>query len=361
MRDESARTSPGGGGHVEPWLDAYRTGELEAPERVRIERHLARCPDCAARLTELESFHRLVGRGYAARAARASAQEPDWDRQRREILARTTEPRPEGGRHAMLVRFTPQAALAALVLLVLVVLVREGIRRPEDLRSALEGRKEIGREVDESPSSPLVEKKAPSAPVPEAKPAGSQDALARLEAPAGGSEGAAAGPGTRLDDRGRAPGRPAGKAAAVAPMELAEARQAQKEDRAATPAGPETEAQRGNAAAGEEAGFRAEDLEARAPAAEADRMAPPPADERRAEGRLAAAEGAVAMDELQRLELYARKALASGDSLETARALGFWRDSVAARMDLDPARKRAAASLVDSLARGAPAGRRMVE
>jgi hypothetical protein len=59
----------------------------------------------------------------------------------------------------------------------------------------------------------------------------------------------------------------------------------------------------------------------------------------------------VEMDALQRMDLYARKALASGDSLDAKRALAFWRDSVAARQDLDAARKRAAAALVDSLAR----------
>jgi hypothetical protein len=57
------------------------------------------------------------------------------------------------------------------------------------------------------------------------------------------------------------------------------------------------------------------------------------------------------MDPLQRMDLYARKALASGDSLDAKRALVFWRDSVALRQDLNAARKRAAAALVDSLAR----------
>jgi hypothetical protein len=59
---------------------------------------------------------------------------------------------------------------------------------------------------------------------------------------------------------------------------------------------------------------------------------------------------AVEMDDLQRLDLYARRALATDDWLAAARALAFWRDSLAFRTDLDPARKRAAAALVDTLA-----------
>ena len=59
---------------------------------------------------------------------------------------------------------------------------------------------------------------------------------------------------------------------------------------------------------------------------------------------------ATAADELQRLDLYTRRALSTGDGLAATRALEFWRDSVASRADFDPRRKRAAAALIDTLA-----------
>ncbi len=372
MRDEQALTPPGGGAHVEPWLDAYRTGELEDSERLRVERHLERCPDCAARLAEIESFGRLVARGFTAGATGAAA-EPDWDRQRREILARTVEPRPVERRPARLFRFAPQAALAVLALLVLGILVREGVHGPGDLERALEKEKPVTRGVSGPTPPAAVGGEAPAASSGgfkeglEERPSAS-DSFASSSRPdeAASADRAPGAEGPPADRDAARPGvEPAAGAGVVGGLEEArKARAAEREELAAAAPAPGGErkravalneaAQKPAAADAKEADFSGLDREAGRAPSEAN-------DSGRAADELQPSRqtvplhaGPALMDALQRLELYTRKALASRDSVETARALAFWRDSVAFRTDLDPARKRAAAALVDSLARQVP-------
>jgi hypothetical protein len=355
-------TPPAGGTHVEPWLDAFRTGELAEADRVRVERHLARCAECAARLAEIESLARTATRAFAAGAGLASRAEPDWGRLRAAILARTVGPAPAPRPRPSLRRFAPQVALAALAVLVLGILAREGVRGPADLERAL-------KKSDDSARA-----NAPAVPGgPEGKP-GPEEALS----------GALSRERSDLRDKGEQvaqsrrqpeaePSTQEGQHMLQAPMPTGEPEgqldsrtegfrpHAAEEKAARKEVAPEAEARPSAARAqGEKAGDRmAETAQTGAPAAadEADfagNEAPRPAD---AVGRDAdlAAVAPTLMDALQRIDLYARKALASGSAEDRARALDFWRDSVATRGDLDPARKRAAAALVDSLARSVPA------
>jgi hypothetical protein len=357
-------TPPAGGAHVEPWLDAFRTGELAEADRVRVERHLARCAECAAQLAEIESLARTATRAFAAGAGLASRAEPDWGRLQAAILARTVGPAPARRPRPSLLRFAPQAALAALAVLVLVILAREGVRGPADLERAL-------KKSDDSARA-----NAPAVPGgPEGKPG-----------PAEALSGALSRERSDLRDKGEQvaqnrqqpesqPSIPEGQRLIPAPLPTDEP-EGQLESRtegfrpygaeekaARKEAAPEAEARPSTARAqGEKAGDRmAKTAQTGAPAAadEADfagNEAPQPADAVGRDADLAAAAPPLAlMDALQRIDLYARKALASGNAEDRARALDFWRDSVAIRADLDPTRKRAAAALVDSLARSAPA------
>ncbi len=363
MLEDPTPTPPAGGTHVEPWLDAFRTGELAAADRVRVERHLARCAECAARLAEIESLARTATRAFAAGAGLASRAEPDWGRLRAAILARTVGPAPAPRPRPSLLRFAPQAALAALAVLVLGILAREGVRGPADLEQAL-------KKSDDSARA-----NAPAAPGgPEGKPG-----------PAGALSGALSRERSELRDdeveqfrpaqpQGRpstpeGAGFPEAQPANEAPAPALESRTKPFAEPPAAEGAPRGERRRAAEAAppGVSVDARARNqtaktAEAEAPAAAADKAdfagkeAPQPADSLGREADLAAVAPPLAlMDALQRIDLYARKAIASGNAEDRARALGFWRDSVATRADLDATRKRAAAALVDSLARSVPA------
>jgi hypothetical protein len=303
---------------VEPWLDAFRTGELAEADRVRVERHLERCDACARRLAELEVFASAVGRGFRAGIAGGAIPEPDWGAQRRAILERTVGPRPARQR-AIWLRYAPQVGLAVLALVVLGVLVREGVRGPADLERRLE--KSPLKSMEGAPSAASARgaagKAAPVSPAP----------TDRTSAAAEGAEGKELERGAAGAWQGEP--RPRGAAGNAAP-EVA--------GFATPPAG------------GREADLAKAEPQAAPPPEEAPPFPSvekaPPGEEPQA----AAGPGAPRMDVLQRLDFYARRALASGDSLVVGRALAFWRDSVAGRTDLDPGRKRAAAALVDTLA-----------
>lgn len=376
MPEDPTPTPPAGGTHVEPWLDAFRTGELAAADRVRVERHLARCAECAARLAEIESLARTATRAFAAGAGLASRAEPDWGRLRAAILARTVGPAPAPRPRPSLLRFAPQAALAAMAVLVLGILAREGVRGPADLERALEGRKDVARSTLKPATPPEVEEKAdvsrdaaerngwfadlpeprdtPPAGPPEAgattSPA-AEEAPAAAGAPLGGLEG-----GREFEARAKPEPTPGLNERAAAAPETA------RRDAAALKAQARDKEARTNEIAQEprDEGVEADRMEVveDGKAADDERQAPAAvADNDQRAGELGATAPGADMDELQRLDLYARKALASGDAADRTRALDFWRDSVAGRTDLEPGRKRAAAALVDSLARSVPAPR----
>lgn len=316
--------------HVLAELDRYRTGELEPTHRRRVEEHLATCSDCARELARLESFATTLAKGFAA-ARGLETREPDWDRQRRAILERTAlvlRSRPT--RPVGLWRYTPQAALAVLALIVLGVLYREGVRGPAEAERRL--REDVlseSRDVEEAPPPPPRQEAA----------AGADERAFTGEGQAGGErKNALEAPPPPDDLRAEAENERA--AAAPEPVET------QENHRGVAPEAP--------AEAGREKAEVADDDFAGAPE-EAPAAAAPEAGPRRdraaLEDRAAKTkETALAgQDELQRFDLLARRALANADSLEGTQALAFWRDSLATRTDLDPARKRAAAALADSL------------
>jgi hypothetical protein len=384
MRGSRERTGlpPESEAHVGPWLDRYRTGELEEADRRRVEEHLGACAACAGELAGLGAFAATVRRAFDAAQAAGVSREPAWDRQRREILARTAEPRSEGGWRDVLRQYAPQAAMAAVSLIVLGVLYREGVRefadaerelrpgldevseaefsrapaedaKPLSSAAASEGEDDARASRDSGPvgglqaplpfrsrareAMELEDHRAPGGPRAEREPA--------APAPAFGDAGRAAGVEGNLAEEAdelRAQGQAQDAALPAPPPERQEQdREDRREALAKEPAAKEMQAEAGQAAAQEQA--NRDEVRMNAGARE-------PGHEKAAEKAPDDKAANEAPDLLQRLDLYVRRALVSMDSLDVERALAFWRDSVAQREDLDPRRKRAAAASTDSLA-----------
>lgn len=120
------------GGHpLETMLDRYRTGELTAEEGDLAKSHLEACPECRDRFAELEAFAATVREGYEAADRRIP--ESEWNRRRGEIAARTY--RRERGRVVAprWWRVAPQFAAAAIAVIVAGVIVRSGVRGPDEV------------------------------------------------------------------------------------------------------------------------------------------------------------------------------------------------------------------------------------
>ncbi len=286
-------------------LDRVRTGEIEEPERARAAQHVAACAECARRLADLEAFAALVGRAYAADRAEARGEEPDWARLRERVLDATRAGSPEaaaaGARPGLPTRrwsrWAPQLAAAVVAALVLGVLWREGVRGPGDARRAVEAPMTAERQGPAAAEEPAVaEEPAGAAPTDIAPP----------------------GPATALESR-------AGEAA--------QDRRGGQEARQNAPSAPPPD-------------FRARDEVAAAGAAAK-------AEEREAGRREAGFADASAADALEphdRFAVQARAALAAADTAAARRTLALWRDTLAARADLDSALRGQAESLADSLA-----------
>ncbi|HKY59951.1 MAG TPA: zf-HC2 domain-containing protein [Gemmatimonadota bacterium] len=304
--------------HVGELLDRYRTGELDEPDRLRVEGHLEACAGCRSELDALVAFARTVERGYTAeRVARAAEREPDWARLRASIVSRTSARAP-GGRRAGLGRYVPQAALAVLALVAVGVLWEQGVRGPEEAERTLRSER------------------------PAATPGPGREEGSRGEdrfAEAGGAatetrtDGAPASP-DEIDDRRREVGLADGRfrddvdsVEGEAERVGAEARVEVAENRADAVAPAAGAQQRDETVEGLDTDRAA----AQAPEELGKAAAAPPAD-------------------LERFQRSARSALAQADTLLAARALAQWRDSLAPGRDLPPELERAAQALADSLA-----------
>jgi hypothetical protein len=134
-------------------LEAYALGALEPAERAEVERHLAGCPDCRARVRELEAAAHLLPQALAA----VSPLEPPADLERRVLAGIPAKPPPERPRRRL--RPRAQVALAGLALLVVAgsaVSIQLAIGRERDTRSRLErivGQQPIVFEVVDSPET----------------------------------------------------------------------------------------------------------------------------------------------------------------------------------------------------------------
>lgn len=135
IREREDGEHAGDGEHVVERLDAYRTGELDADIRARVEAHLESCGRCREELAALASWTAAVERGYEASRASAAGQEPDWAAQRSAIVARTSGRSRAHGRRP-LARWAPQVALVAVAALIVGIVWRENPIEPEDLRRA---------------------------------------------------------------------------------------------------------------------------------------------------------------------------------------------------------------------------------
>jgi hypothetical protein len=139
---------------VEELLEAYALGALEPGERADVERHLAGCPECRARVRELEAAAHRLPQALAA----ASPLELPAHLERR-VLAGAAEPQPPRERARLRVRRRLQAALAGLALLLVagsVISMQLALGRERDLRSRLTrivGQQPIVFEVVDSPQT----------------------------------------------------------------------------------------------------------------------------------------------------------------------------------------------------------------
>ncbi|HEV8664123.1 MAG TPA: zf-HC2 domain-containing protein [Candidatus Methylomirabilis sp.] len=91
-------------------LSAYLDGELAPGERLAVERHLGRCPRCAARLQDLGRL-----RGALRSLPRSVPAEDGWTRLREEIGGAAPERARLRWRPATARRWAPVAATAALL------------------------------------------------------------------------------------------------------------------------------------------------------------------------------------------------------------------------------------------------------
>jgi hypothetical protein len=136
----------------EELLEAYALGALEPDERADVERHLAGCPECRARVRELEAAAHRLPQALAA----ASPLEPPAHLERR-VLAGAAEADGSRERGRFRVRRRLQAALAGLAVLLVagsVISMQLALGRERDLRSRLTrivGQQPIVFEVVDSP------------------------------------------------------------------------------------------------------------------------------------------------------------------------------------------------------------------
>jgi len=152
MRDNDAsrERGPDAGEHVGERLDAYRTGELDAETRRRVEAHLEACGRCREELAALGAWAAAIERGYETRRADAAALVPDWAAQRSAIVARTSG-RNVSERRRAFGRWAPQVALVALAALIVGIVWRENPREQPALTRTAETApaiEESGRESD---------------------------------------------------------------------------------------------------------------------------------------------------------------------------------------------------------------------
>ena len=152
MRDNDAsrERGPDAGEHVGERLDAYRTGELDAETRRRVEAHLEACGRCREELAALGAWAAAIERGYETRRADAAALAPDWAAQRSAIVARTSG-RNVSERRRAFGRWAPQVALVALAALIVGIVWRENPREQPALTRTAETApaiEESGRESD---------------------------------------------------------------------------------------------------------------------------------------------------------------------------------------------------------------------
>ena len=163
-------------GHVAELLDAWRTDELEPAERARVDAHLTECERCRAELSALGPLTAALERGMEARRRSATELEPDWAAQRAAIVARTSgrARAGPGERHAFW-RWAPQAALAAVAVIVIGVVWRETAPEspPEPARieapvesGSRAGQDEIARDDAAVDPPPRAERERPAAPPP---------------------------------------------------------------------------------------------------------------------------------------------------------------------------------------------------
>ncbi len=92
-------------------LDAFHDGELTAPQRARLERHLGRCPGCAGEVQALRRLHEAL--------ASASVAEPPeavwaafWPQVRTRLSGPSSDPEPVWQRAWRAVTSHPRLALA---------------------------------------------------------------------------------------------------------------------------------------------------------------------------------------------------------------------------------------------------------
>lgn len=118
MKTEETGTGAGGGEHVGPLLDAYRTDELDAGARAAVEAHLEACDRCREDLAALGPWTAAVERGYAALREEGRELEPDWAGQRAAVIARTSGRRSRPREGLSFRRWAPQVALVAVAALI---------------------------------------------------------------------------------------------------------------------------------------------------------------------------------------------------------------------------------------------------
>jgi hypothetical protein len=289
--DESRDRRPDDGEHVGERLDAYRTGELDAEARQRVEAHLEACGRCRQELAALGAWAAAIERGYEARRTDAAALAPDWAAQRSAIVARTSG-RARAPERSGVFRWGPQIALVAVAALIVGIVWRENPREQPTLTQTAEtrpageeSRKESDADRRGTPSVEAVE---------------GEDALGRDEA---------------RSRRADAPA-PTDEPAAAAPPA----------DRIAQENAPELEKQAGRE--------QAEDLLERREAL-ADRVAEPSP----------AAPFEDSLADVERFERDARAALEARDTTAARRALSLWSDTLLPRGALGGQR----ISLADSL------------
>lgn len=136
-------------------LEAYALGALEPAERAEVERHLAGCPDCRARVRELEDAAHLLPQALAA----VSPLEPPADLERRVLADMPAQPSPGRRRRRLRLRPRAQVALAGLALLLVAgsaVGMQLALGRERDTRSRLArivGQQAILFDVVDSPET----------------------------------------------------------------------------------------------------------------------------------------------------------------------------------------------------------------